>query len=45
MYYSVYKLINSMKAMITVMNNISENSCLLMWKGGERELLVEGRFT
>ena len=45
MYYIVCKLINSMKAMITVMNNISENSCFLMWKGGERELSVEGRFT
>jgi hypothetical protein len=45
MYYTVCKSINSMKAMITEMNNISENGCLLIWKGGERELLVQGRFT
>jgi len=34
-----------MKAMITVMNNISENSWLLIWKGSEHELLVQGRST
>jgi len=31
--------------MITVMNNIPENSCLLIWKGDELELLVQGRST
>jgi hypothetical protein len=31
--------------MITVMNNISENSCLLIWKGDEPELLVQERST
>jgi hypothetical protein len=34
-----------MKAMITVMDNISESSCLIIWKGGERELLMQGRST
>jgi len=31
--------------MITVMINIPENSCLLIWKGDEPELLMQGRST
>jgi len=45
MYHTVRKSINPIKAMITAMNNIPENSCLLIWKGGEPELLVQGRST